>query len=47
MRSAQIHFRDYPKDVLLQWQGDQTLRTTFMNSLKVRPGALACVCLCQ
>lgn len=34
---AQVHFRSLPSDVLLRWDGEQTLRASFFNSLKVRP----------
>lgn len=31
---SQIHFRDYPKDTLLAWDGSQPLLSAFLNSLK-------------
>ena len=33
---AQVHFRSFPSDILLRWDGDVTLRAAFLNSLKVR-----------
>lgn len=31
----QIHFRAFPADVLLRWEGEQTLRAAHFNSMKV------------
>ena len=33
---AQVHFRSFPSDILLRWDGDVTLRAAFLDSLKVR-----------
>ena len=35
----QIHFRAFPTDVLLRWEGEQTLRAAHFNSMKVRVAA--------
>ena len=32
---AQVHFRAFPSNLLLQWEGEQTLRAAYFNSLKV------------
>ena len=32
----QVHFRAFPSDLLLRWEGEQTLRAAYFNSLKVR-----------
>ena len=31
---SQIHFRDFPKEALLAWDGSQPLLSAFLNSLK-------------
>ena len=32
----QIHYRSFPTNELLRWDGADTLRASFFNSLKVR-----------
>ena len=31
----QVHYRSFPADALLRWDGADTLRASFFNSLKV------------
>ncbi len=34
MMLLQIHFRDFPSDTLLSWEGSHSLLQTYLNSLK-------------
>ncbi len=33
---AQVHFRSFPADRLLRWEGEASLCAAFFNSLKAR-----------